>query len=107
VQPDIGTLRPIIDEGDKVFERAAGKLTVGGAVGGAGHRDHAAGAALRRPAAARDVPPHRLADGRLDLDRRPDRLRGRPHRAVAGADAAAAAARAGYAARVARELGRA
>ena len=27
VQPDIGELRPIIDEGDRVFERAAGRLS--------------------------------------------------------------------------------
>ena len=39
-------------------------------VGGAGHRDHAPRRALPRPAAAGDVPADRLADGRLDLDRR-------------------------------------
>ena len=80
----------------------------GAARGGARAGARRADALLRREPAARDVPADRLAAGELDLDRRADRVRGRPDRAVAARRARAprpVAAR--YAARVAQELGRA
>jgi cytochrome c-type biogenesis protein CcmF len=107
VQPDIGTLRPIVDEGDKVFERAAGKLTVA-------EQSAALGIAITRlvqryadqppPATFRLIASPMVAwiwigglivfaGGLIALWPAPD--------------AAARRARAGYAARVARELGRA
>ena len=56
----------------------------------------------------RRVPPDRLAAGGVDLARRADRLRRRADRPVAGARRrAGAASAAGYAARVAQDLGRA
>ena len=50
--------------------------------------------AYRERPAAGDLPPDRLAAGDVDLDRRADRLRGRPDRAVAGARRRRAPARA-------------
>jgi cytochrome c-type biogenesis protein CcmF len=107
VQPDIGELRPIVDEGDEVFERAAGRLSVA-------EQSAALGIAITRLVERyREQPPpatFRLiaspmvawiwigglivfAGGLIALWPAPD--------------AAARRARAGYAARVARELGRA
>ena len=107
VQPDIGELRPIVDEGDKVFERAAGRLTVA-------EQSAALGIAITRlveryadqppPATFRLIASPLVAwiwigglivftGGLIALWPAPD--------------AAARRARAGYAARVARELGRA
>ena len=58
-------------------------------------------------AAARDVPPHHLAAGDVDLARRDHRLPRRADRDVAGErDALRRRASAGYAARVAQDLGR-
>ena len=80
------TMRPIIDEGDKVFGATDGKLAAGRA--GAAPRP---GARPGSSSATRTEPPPAtfrlisLAAGDVDLDRRPDRLRRRPDRAVAGA----------------------
>ena len=73
-------------EGDKVFARRRGRCPPQ-------QRDAFLGAGARRPRRARyadepaagHVPADRLAAGDLDLDRRADRLRRRPDRAVAGA----------------------
>ena len=85
MSPDIGKLRPIIDRGDEVFARAEGKIPpameaalLGRAITGLVDR-------YRERPAAGDVPPHRLAARRVDLDRRAHRLRRRADRAVAGA----------------------
>ncbi|HEV8152160.1 MAG TPA: heme lyase CcmF/NrfE family subunit [Solirubrobacteraceae bacterium] len=107
VQPDIGELRPLIDEGDKVFEGAAGKLTVA-------EQSAALGIAITRlvqryadqppPATFRLIASPLVAwiwiggiivfvGGLIALWPAPD--------------AAARRVRAGHAARVARELGRA
>ena len=102
IAPDIGALRPRIEEGDKVFSGA--KLSpeqrnafLAQALGGL-TRSYA-----KQPA-ARDVPPDRVADGHLDLDRRADRVPRRDDRAVAAAAGLPRPARAAYAARVGREV---
>jgi cytochrome c-type biogenesis protein CcmF len=107
VQPDIGSLRPIVDEGDRVFEQAAGKLSPSA-------ESAALGIAITRlvqryadrppPATFRLIASPMVAwiwigglivftGGLIALWPAPD--------------AAARRARAGYAARVARDLGRA
>ncbi len=54
-------------------------------------RDRRAGARIPQAPAGRAIPLHRLAAGHVDLDRRPDRLRRRSDRDLAGAQRACAA----------------
>ena len=79
--PDLRKLEPIMKEGDKVFAAARETSTRASALLLA--RRCAASTRSYADAAARDVPPDRLADGHLDLDRRADRLPRRPDRALA------------------------
>ena len=83
VAPDIGRLRPRIDEGDDVFADAT-ELSDGRPRRVPGRGAARAHPLLHRRAAARHVPLHRLADGHVDLARRADRVRRRGDRAVAG-----------------------
>ena len=104
VAPDIVKLRPRIEEGDRLFTKAA-------------RRPHAR--AVRRVPRARAARPDRALRGRpaaralplrgqparhLDLARRPDRLFGGLRRRLAGAARADRRASARYAARVGRDV---
>ena len=109
MSPDIGKLRPIIDEGDRAFARAAGKLppAMEGRAARARASPGSSSATSDRPAAG-DLPRHRLAAGRVDLDRRRSIVfTGGLIAHVAGARRGAGARAPRYAARLARDLGRA
>ena len=106
VAPDIARLRPRIEEGDKVFADAAELSEADRGEFLAQALDGLSRLLHQRPAAG-DVPAHRLADGRLDLARRPDRVRRAPDRAVArGRPRAATGHRRGPRARRARARAR-
>ena len=83
VAPDIAKIRPRIDEGDKLFDKAADDLTpqqssefLALALKGLTEQ-------LRAEPAARALPVRGQPDGLLDLDRRPDRPARRLHRRLA------------------------
>ena len=107
VAPSVRDLSVQIKEGDRVFTGAKA-LPPAAARRRAGGGARRADALLRGQPAAGDLPADRLAAGDLDLDRRPDRLRGRPDRRSGRRPRRAPRpVAAAYAARVARELGRA
>ncbi len=111
VQPDLGE-HPAADGALRPHCCTKAAKSPGCSDDQAGARLPRAAPGRRRPLSAGrpagDVPAHRLAAGRVDLDRRPDRLRRRRSSRCGRRPTPRAAGRPpGYAARVAQELGRA
>ena len=92
ISPSVRDLKKQVAEGDRVFTGAkslpAEQRQIALAAGA--RRPHPL---LREQPAAGDVPPDRLAAGELDLDRRADRVPGRPDRPLAAAAPRPAAGR--------------